>query len=316
MERSSTDLLDMLAFVRVAEAGSFAGAAARMGLAKSIISRRVARLEESLGAKLLARTAAGAQLTATGEEYHRRATAILADLEAAREAVAHAASGLAGPIRLTAPLSFGTLHLAPALADFASRHPAIELDILLDDAAVDLVGGGFDLAIRIGNLPDSSLVARRIAPVRRVLLASPAYLMARGEPCVPRHIGGHDVLVYANAERWRFRVGGRWEHVRGMPRMRANNGDLLCTAAAAGLGLVILPSFIAATAIESDALVPLLSDFPIEEAGLHAVMPPGHAVPARVRALVDHLAARFGPEPSWDPCWRAASGPRNRGGEP
>ena len=308
MERSSTDLLDMLALVRVAEAGSFAGAAARMGLAKSIVSRRVARLEAGLGAKLLTRGAGGAQLTATGEEYRRRAAAILADLEAAREAVAHAASGLAGPIRLTAPLSFGTLHLAPALADFAAGHPGIELDILLDDAAVDLVGGGFDLAVRIGNLPDSSLVARRIAPVRSALLASPAYLAARSEPRVPRDVAGHDVLLYANAERWRFRVAGRWEQVRGKVRMRANNGALLCQAAAAGLGLVALPTFIAAPAIAGGALVPLLPDHPLEEAGLHAVMPPGRAVPARVRALVDALAARFGPEPSWDPCWGAEPG--------
>ncbi|CAA9511721.1 MAG: Transcriptional regulator, LysR family [uncultured Sphingomonadaceae bacterium] len=310
MERSSTDLLDMLAFVRVAEAGSFAGAAARMGLSKSIVSRRVARLEGELGAKLLTRTASGAQRTATGEDYYVRAAAILADLEAAREAVARAATGLSGPIRLTAPLSFGTAHLAPTLADFAQRHPGIELDILLDDHAVDLVGGGFDLAVRIGNLPDSSLVARRIAPVRRALLGSPAYLAARGTPGAPRDIARHDVLVYSNADRWRFRVGGRWEQVRGTPRLRANNGDLLRTAAASGLGLVILPSFIAAPAIESGALVTLLADYPLEEAGLHALTPPGRAATARVRALVDFLAARFGPEPAWDPCWRAGEAER------
>lgn len=307
MERSSTDLLDMLAFVRVAEAGSFANAAARMGLAKSIVSRRVARLEEGLGAKLLARTAAGAQRTATGEDYYIRASAILADLEAAREAVAAAASGLAGPIRLTAPLSFGVTHLAPALADFAREHSAIELDILLDDHTVDLVGGGFDLAVRIGNLPDSSLVARRIAPVRFALLGSPDYLARRGVPEHPRDIAAHDVLAYAHSDRWRFRVGTRWEPVRGRPRLRANNGDLLRDAAAAGLGLVALPNFIAAPAIESGALVTLLPDYPMEEQGLHALMPPGRATTARVRALVDFLLARFGPEPSWDPCWRAVA---------
>lgn len=297
----------MLAFVRVAEAGSFAGAAARMGLAKSIVSRRVARLEEDLGAKLLTRTATGAQRTATGEDYYVRAAAILADLEAAREAVASAASGLAGPIRLTAPLSFGVAHLAPALADFAAAHPAIDLDILLDDRSVDLVGGGFDLGVRIGDLPDSSLVARRIAPVRRALLGSPAYLAARGVPEHPRDIAGHDVLAYANNDRWRFRVGDRWEHVRGKARLRANNGELLRAAAAAGLGLVVLPSFIAAPTIESGALVTLLPDYPLEETGLYALMPPGRATTARVRALVDFLVARFGPEPSWDPCWRAAA---------
>lgn len=307
MERSSTDLLDMLAFVRVAETGSFARASARMGLSKSIVSRRVARLEQSLGATLLTRTAAGAQRTATGEAYYIRAANILADLEAAREAVAAAASALAGPIRITAPLSFGTGHLGPALADFAAAHPGIEFDIHLDDRAVDLVGDGYDLGVRIGNLPDSSLVARRIAPVRRVLLASPAYLAARGTPAHPRDIAAHDVLVYANNDRWRFRVGTRWEQVRGTPRMRANNGDMLRLAAAGGLGLVVLPTFIAAPAIADGSLHLVLPDYALEEAGLYALMPPGRAATARVRALVDHLAARFGPEPSWDPCWWAAA---------
>lgn len=243
--------------------------------------------------------------TATGEEFFTRAAAILADLEAAREAAASAASGLAGPIRLTAPLTFGTTHLAGLLAEFGQAHPAIELDIHLDDGVVDLVGGGFDLAIRIGNLPDSSLLARRIAPVRRVLLASDAYLHARGAPTHPRDIAGHDVLVYANSDRWRFRVGARWEQVRGTPRLRANNGDLLRVAAAAGMGLVVLPSFIAAPAIGDGSLRALLPDHAMEEAGLYALMPPGRAATARVRALVDALAARFGPEPSWDPCWGA-----------
>lgn len=303
MERRATDLLDVLAFVRVAETGTFARAATRMGMSKSGLSRRVARLEEELGAKLLTRTAVGAVRTGAGEAYYLRAAAILADLEAAREAVADAVTQLAGPIRLTAPLSFGTMHLAPALADFAAAHPRVELDAMFDDRPVDLVGDGFDLGVRIGNLPDSSLIARRIAPVRRVLLASPAYLDAHGTPAHPRDVASHHVLAYANADRWRFRVGDRWEHVRGRPRLRANNGEVLRAAAAAGLGLVILPSFIASPAITDGSLRVVMTDFPLEEAGLYALMPPGRAATARVRALVDHLAARFGPEPSWDPCW-------------
>lgn len=312
MERSSTDLLDMLAFVRVAETGSFARASARMGLSKSIVSRRVARLEAEFGAKLLTRTAAGAQRTTVGEAYYLRAANILAELEAAKEAVAHAVTQLSGPIRLAAPLSFGTMHLAPALAEFAAAHPTVELDTVFEDRLVDLVGGGFDVAIRIGNLADSSLVARRIAPVRRVLLAAPAYLDAHGVPAHPRKIAGRSVITYANADRWRFRVGDRWIDVRGTPVLRADNGEMLRAAAVAGLGLVILPSFIAAPAIANGTLHVVLPEFPLEEAGLHAVMPPGRAATARVRALVDALVARFGPEPAWDPCWRAApdAGPR------
>jgi DNA-binding transcriptional LysR family regulator len=302
MERSSVDLLDVLAFVRVVETGAFSRAAERMGMSKSILSRRVARLEEQLGARLLTRTAQGAQPTDVGQAYYERAANVLAELEAAEEVVAEAVTQVAGPIRLTAPLSFGTQHLAPALAEFARDHPKVELDVSFDDRSVDLVGGGFDLAVRIGSLKDSALVARRIAPVRKVLVASPFYLEARGRPEHPRELGAHDILLYAS-EQWRFRIGDRWEYVRARPRLRADNGEMLRAAAIAGLGICILPSFIAAPAFQNGELEPLLLNFPLEEGGLYAVMPPGRAVTARVRALVDFLAGRFGPEPAWDPCW-------------
>ena len=308
MERQSTDLVDVLAFVRVAETGSFAAAAERLGLSKPVVSRRVARLEAQLGARLLTRTSRGAQPTDIGRTYHARAANILAELEAAQEVVAEAAAQVAGPIRLTAPLSFGVLYLASALAEFATLHPRVELDAQLDDRIVDLAGGGFDLAVRIGRLADSSLIARRIAPVRTLVLASPEYLERHGRPAAPSDLAGHQVLHYSS-DLWRFRVGNRWETVRGQVRLRTNNGDLLRTAAESGLGICILPSFIAAPALESGALEILLRDFPLEEAALHAVMPPGRAATARVRALVDFLVARFGPEPSWDPCWMAQVGP-------
>src|SRR3546814_22928 len=208
MERSSVDLMDVLAFVRVVETGAFARAAERMGMSKSILSRRVARLEEQLGAKLLTRTAQGAHPTDIGDAYFARASNILADLDAAREVVADAVTQVAGSIRLAAPLSFGTEYLGPAIADFARMHPKVELDISLDDRTVDLVGGGFDLAVRIGTLADSSLIARRIAPVRAAVLASPDYLAERGRPEHPRHLGDHDLLFYANSGRghqWRFK---------------------------------------------------------------------------------------------------------------
>ena len=305
MERSSTDIVDVLSFVRVAETGSFARAAERMGLSKPVLSRRVARLEEQLGARLLTRTARGAQPTDIGLAYYARAANILAELDAAEEVVAEAVTKIAGPIRLTAPLSFGIRHLATALSDFAAAHPAVELDINLEDKTVDLAEGGYDLAVRIGRLRDSSLIARRIAPMRKVVVASPAYLARRGRPEIPADVAGHDVLLYSY-EQWRFRVGGRWERVRVSPVMRSNNGDMLLAAAVAGLGLVMLPSFIAAEALEAGTVEPLLLDYPLEEGALHAVMPPGRATTARVRALVDFLVQRFGPEPSWDPCWEAS----------
>lgn len=304
MERSSTDLVDVLSFVRVVETGSFARAAERMALSKPVLSRRVARLEEQLGARLLTRTARGAQPTDIGQAYYARAANVLAELDAAQEVVAEAVTQIAGPIRISGPLSFGVLYLAPVLADFAAKHPRVELDIEFDDRVVDLAGGGYDLAVRIGNLADSALVARRIAPVRKVLIGSPDYLDRHGRPKVPADLAGHQALIYGN-ESWRFRVGNRWESVRGIHVLRSNNGDMMRIAAEKGLGLCALPSFIAAPGLESGRLEPLLMDFALEEGALHAVMPPGRATTARVRALVDFLVERFGPEPAWDPCWMA-----------
>ena len=306
MERTATDIVDVLAFVRVAETGSFARAAERMGLSKPVLSRRVARLEEQLGARLLTRTARGAQPTEIGESYYARAANVLAELEAAQEVVAEAVTQVAGPIRLSAPISFGTRYLGPALAEFAQRHPRVELDVSLDDKTVDLVGGGFDLAVRIGDLKDSALIARKLAPIRSVVVASPAYLEARGRPARPADLADHELLAYANVpggELWRFRVGDRWESVRGRSRFRSDNGDLLRSAAVAGLGVVAMPSFIASESIQSGELEVILRDFALKEVALWAVMPPGRASTARVRALVDFLVERFGPEPDWDPCW-------------
>lgn len=310
MKRPNVDLLDVLAFVRVVETGAFARAAERMGMSKSILSRRVQRLEEQLGARLLTRTAQGAQPTDIGEAYFARASNILAELEAAEEVVADAVTQIAGPIRISAPISFGIDYLGSALADFAAAHPRIDLDVSLEDKKVDLAGGGFDLAVRIGNLADSALIARRLTTIRSVVLASPAYLDARGRPEHPRDLNGHDLLVYANigsSEQWRFQVDGAWEQVRGNPRLRADNGDILREAACAGLGICILPTFIASSAIRDGKLEPLLADYPQPDIGLHVVMPPGRATTARVRALIEFLAARFGPEPVWDPCNAAYS---------
>lgn len=305
MERSNVDLMDVLAFVRVVETGAFARAAERMDISKSILSRRVARLEEQLGARLLTRTALGTKPTDIGEAYYARASNVLAELDAAQEVVADAVTQVVGSIRITAPVSFGSQHLAPALAEFAKLHPKVEFDVSLSDRTVDMMAGGFDMAVRIGSLPDSSLVARRIAPIHGLAVASPSYLDERGRPKHPRDLADHDLLFYANIpayEQWRFRVGNRWEHVKGHARFRSDNGEMLREAASAGLGVVILPSFIASEGIRSGRLEVILRDYPLEEVGLHLVMPPGRSATARIRALIDFLAARFGPEPNWNPC--------------
>jgi DNA-binding transcriptional LysR family regulator len=304
MERSQVDLVDVLSFVRVVETGSFARAAERMALSKPVLSRRVARLESQLGARLLTRTARGAKPTDIGQSYFARAAGVLAELESAQEVVAQAVTQIAGPIRLTGPISFGIAHLNGALADFARLHPKVELDIHLEDRAVDLAEGGYDLAVRIGNLSDSSLIARRIAPVHKVIVASQPYLEQRGRPMRPADLSEHDILLYSN-ESWRFRGPQGWEAPRINPVLRTNSGDMLFQAAEAGLGLCLLPSFIAAPGIERGTLEGVLRDYDPGHAALHALMPPGRAATARVRALVDFLVTRFGPEPSWDPCWIA-----------
>lgn len=301
--------MDVLAFVQVAETGAFARAAERMGVSKSIASRRVARLEERLGAKLLTRTAQGAQPTEIGRAYHGRAASILAELEAAREVVAQATTEISGSIRLTAPTTFGSRHLAPALIDFARAHPRVDLDISLDDKRVDLVGGGFDLAIRIGDLRDSALVARKLTTVRSSLLASPAYLERRGRPERPADIGAHDLLVYTNLPAAsQFRLGDERSRrdVGGAVRMRSDNGEMLLAAAVAGLGIANLPDFIASPQFASGALEMVLPSLRQPEVGLHAVFPPGRNGIGRLRALIEFLAARFGPEPHWDPCWNVS----------
>jgi len=301
VERSAVDLTDVVAFLHVVEIGSFARAAERLGLAKSIVSRRVARLETTLGTRLLTRSARGAVPTELGRAYFTRAANSVAELEAAHDALSEAMAEIAGPLRLTGPMSFGIGYLGPALADFAAAHPRFELDVSFDDRTVDL-------GARLGSLADSSLVVRKLAPLRRVLLASPGFLAVQGTPQAPRDLAGQPGLIYANAgtaETWRFRNGERWETVRVASRLRADNGEMLRAAAVAGLCYTVLPTFIAAPAITAGTLAIVLPEFPLDSGGVYAMMPPGQGATARVRALVDFLAARFGPEPAWDPCWLA-----------
>ena len=310
IEPTAVAFVDVQAFAAVVETGGFARAGARLGVSKSIISRRVANLERQLGARLLVRGARGTSATDIGSDYHRRLVSIFAELETAHEAVASANSEIAGLVRLTASISFGIEYLAPALADFVKLHPRIDLDLVLEDRHLDLVAEQFDLALRIGKLPDSSLIARKLAPVRAMAMASPAYLEARGRPIHPRDLADHDILFYTNGAptaEWRFRRSNAPSVRVGVTgKIRSNNGEALREMARAGLGIALLPTFAASQAIGDGSLVVVLDDWSVEEVGLYAVMLPGRVVTARIRALVDFLAARFGPEPAWDPCWQAA----------
>jgi DNA-binding transcriptional LysR family regulator len=299
------ELDDIRAFVEVAETGGFSRAARRLGVSKSIVSRRLARLEADLGAQLLSRTTRGVSATEAGTEYKARAERILADLDEAHEAVAQQSGDVVGRLRLSVPLSFGTTHLAPVLAELASRHPRLAIEAAYSDRFVDLIAERFDAAIRLGTLKDSSLVARRIAAIRGIVVASPAYLARAGRPEVPDDLTGHACLLYtdaANGVQWRFRAGRRWVAVRPEGRFRADNGEALMHAAIAGLGIAVLPTFLAAAAIERGAIEPLLLDYPLPEGGLYVVRPPGAQVPGKLRVLIDLLLERFGGEPYWDAC--------------
>lgn len=291
-------------FVAVVEAGSFSVAAGRLGRAKSAVSRHVAELEAHLGAQLLNRTTRRLSLTEAGREFFERAQRILADLEEAELSVAAEQTALRGRLRLAAPLSFGVLHLAPALNAFLADHPELVLDLDLDDRRVNLVEEGFDLALRIGELADSTLVARPLAPIRMQLCASPAYLRRHGTPQTPQDLAFHAGLVYGNipeAQQWRFIDDSDRTHSVKVPaRLRANNGDVLLQAALDGLGICVSPTFLAGRALAAGELVPLLPGYGAPGTTAYAVYPSRRHQSQRVRMLIDYLAQRFGDAPYWD----------------
>ena len=292
------------AFVAVVETGSFSKAAGRLEIGKSIVSRRVSALETSLGVQLLQRTTRSISLTAPGRQFHEHAVRILGELDEAERAVSDSSAALRGRLRLAGPLSFGLHHLNAALADFLEHHPGIEVDLDLNDREVNLVEEGLDMTVRIGDLRDSTLLARRLGTIRFVTCASPAYLQQHGTPLQPDALHGHIGLLYSNippAQAWQFHVDGRDTAVA-LPgiRLRANNGDALAAMAVAGLGIVNLPSFIVSDRIAGGELTPILTEYRRTSVGMHAVFPPGRLLTRRVRVLADFLAERFGDLPAWD----------------
>ena len=307
---------DMTVFVRAVEAESFSGAARRLGIAKSVVSRRIASLEERLETSLFHRTTRRLSLTETGHAYYERARNILADVVEAEEVARRLQSELQGTLKVAAPMSFGVLHLSSAVGAFLALHPRLEIDLDLNDRWVDLVSEGHDLAIRIGQLADSSLIARRLAPCRRVVCASPDYLREHGEPHSPEELESdrHDCLVYSNrsiSEEWRFRFGGELRALRvHARRFRVNNGDVMRDAAIAGVGLIIVPTFIVSDALRQGELVAVLRDFELDDAAIYAVWPPKRALSAKVRAFVDFLGERFGGSPYWDAALPGGAAPR------
>jgi DNA-binding transcriptional LysR family regulator len=281
------EIEDIEAFVAVADAGGLTSAAGRLGVSKSIVSRRIARLEKALKTRLLSRTTRGAALTEAGATFREHATRIAAEADAARDAVASDGK-VRGRLRVSAPLSFGATHFAPVLAELASRHPELEIQASYSDRHVDLVAEGFDAAIRLGVLEDSSLIARRITTFGGRLVASPAYLQKHGTPRTPEDLLAHASINRINDE-WPLQHDGKVITIRPHARFTADNGAALVPAVLAGLGIALLPDFLITQHVESGALVTLLPEYPMPEAGVYVVRPPGGSASCKVRALIDIL---------------------------
>lgn len=294
----------MTTFVCVADTGTISAAADRLDIAKSAVSRRLRELENHLGVELVHRTTRHLALTPSGEDFYHRATRLLADLDQAEEAVTREHGELSGVLRIAAPLSFGLMHLQPAITAFMAAHPGVSFDLNLDDDEVDLVADGYDLGIRLASLPDSTLMARKLAPIRNLAVASPDYLARHGTPNHPADLAEHDCLIYSNVPEtqvWGYTdARGRWQPVQGRRRLRVNNGDFLREAAIRGAGIVIEPTFLLHRAVAEGKLVPVLADQPWPEIGAYAVYPQTRHLSARVRAFIDFLAQRFAGEPYWD----------------
>ncbi|THD78810.1 MAG: LysR family transcriptional regulator [Phenylobacterium sp.] len=302
------DRLDEIAaFAAVADARSFTQGAKRLGVSGAQVSKLVARLEDRLGARLLNRTTRDVSLTDTGRAYLDRARALLDDFEALEGSVRDE-DGPRGLLRISAPVAFGAKQLDPALLDFAQAYPEVALEVFYADRMVNLVDEGFDVGVRIGRLADSTLIARRLAPVRMVTCASPAYLQAHGVPQTPGDLAGHETIVDLNAGDpyvWGFGAGGTRMEARIHGRLRFASAEACLEAADRNFGIARAPAFVAYERLRAGALTPLLCNFEPETVHVHAVYPHARHLAAKVRAFVDFLAKRFAGEPEWHQGWGA-----------
>ena len=295
------DLEAWAIFAKVAETGSFARAAADLAISQPTVSKAITRLEGRLRTTLFHRTSRKMSLTASGQDSLERATRILAEGEAVEAEVTEQSKSLRGTIRIAAPMSFGVSHLGPALPAFMKQHPEVNLDLHFSDELIDVVAQGFDIAMRISSLPDSSLLARRLCTVRILLVGAPAYFEQHGRPAHPRDLATHRALRYVHArvgEAWRFRHKTRGEFAQLVPSsLQVNNAEALVPALRAGLGLALQPEFLAWQDLQSGLLQTAMDDWQVPSIALHIVSPPGRAKPARVQALIEFLAAHFSEAP-------------------
>lgn len=297
------DLNDMVTFARVVEVRSFSQAARDLGASKSRISKAIARLERALAARLLNRSTRGLSLTEVGTVFFEHCRRVRDEADEAIAAVTRLHSAPRGVLKLTAPVAFGTLHVAPALSEFLGRYPDLGIDMTITDRVVDLVEEGYDLAIRITTDPGQDVVARKLAPIRRVACATPDYFQRRGVPKTPQDLRQHNCLHYTHFSaqgEWHFKGPGGDITVPLSGDLRINDDEALSRAVLGGLGVALLPTFIIGQDLQAGRLQAVLSDYVPLERHVYAVYLPGIHSPPKVRAFVEFLRERFEPEPYWD----------------
>lgn len=296
-------LNSLRAFVKVVELGSFSEAGRQLRLSRSAISKYVGELEQDLGVQLLNRTTRHASATEGGQVYFERALGILADLDAADQAVTQAQASPRGLLRVNAPMSFGTLQLGPAIAAFMAECPELQIQLVLSDDQLDPMQGGFDVTLRIADLESSSLIARKIVAIDRAICASPDYLGSHGVPQRPEDLRDHALLTYGllnTGNQWKL-TGADGDHwIQPNWTLCVNNAEVLRDAAVEGRGIALLPSFIAGDALRAGALRSVLADYKAPALTLYAIYPPTRHLSVKVRLFIDFLVARFGGVPSWD----------------
>ncbi len=297
-------LSDVAVFVQVVSRGSFTAAAETLGLSKSVVSKYVTRLEDRLGARLLNRTTRRLSLTEVGRAFFERSQRGLLEIEEAEAEVSRLQGEPRGELRLSSPMSFGILHLAPLLPALLARYPELTVDMVLDDRKVDLVDEGFDLAIRIGELPDSSLVARRLGPCRHVVCGSPAYFARSGIPQSPEDLSQHAAITYryANApDEWHFLAAdGGHRQVTVTSRIKMNSSLALREALLNGAGVTLTPTFVVGADIRAGRLRAVLQGYRAMEVSIYAVYPQRKHLSPKIRAFVDFLAEHIKDPPYWD----------------
>lgn len=296
-----TDLFDYEIFVRVIRAGSLSAAGRELNSSPAMISKRLRRLEERLGARLLQRTTRRLTPTEVGQAFYERVVGVLASVEEAETMVTGGSDRARGILKATAPTAFGRIHIAPRLKDFLDVHPEVQLDIDLSDDYVDLVAEGFDVAIRIGSLADSSLVARRLAPNRRVLCATPEYLREHGEPRTLADLQSHRLLTAGPQVSWRLEGPNGPEFYKPHSVLQTNSSEVVREAVVSGMGLGFRSTWDISEELSSGVLKRVLPAYSgAADVSIFAVYPTRHLVPFKVRAFVDFFARLFGPDPYWD----------------